>query len=115
MKFIKDNNVDRFGICEDKGLYSTSHIIAEIYRLNQNSQYTISMQASIWNKDFFLSCLDPVENPWQFEIKGSSRLNSLKEHKIYQEIQDPPWYKECMTKGKYNQNYITIKTEEKLQ
>jgi hypothetical protein len=114
MKFIKDNNVDRFGICENSKLYSQIHAKDNIYRLNQNSQYTISMQASIWKKDFLSSFLGPVENPWEFELNGSIRLNLSKKHNIYQEIQYPPWYKECMTKGKYNQNYKIIQTEENL-
>lgn len=114
MNFINDNHVDRFGICEDSDLYTKIHIKDNLYRLYQYSLYSISMQASIWKKDFFLSCLGPNENPWQFEVHGSMRLND-KQHYIYYDKQDPPWYVEGMRKGEFTQEYFKVKEEEKLK
>jgi hypothetical protein len=113
-KFIARHNVDRFGLCEDSDLYSKTHVQDSVYRLNQHSEYTVSMQASIWKREFFLSCLGPPENPWQFEIDGSARLNSSTEHNIYFEKQDPPWYKDCMRGGKYNEHFHAIAQKEGL-
>lgn len=108
--------VDRLGIHEDSNLYSKSRLIKNVYRLHQNSMYTISMQASIWNVNFFKSCLiqEGSENPWEFEVEGSSRLNSSKLHNILFDKQDSPWYNEAMRKGQFTEEYHKILEEEGL-
>lgn len=113
---IINNGIDRFGIHEDSEFYSKTHVINDIYRIQQNSLYTISMQASIWNKDFFKSCLieSGSENPWEFEINGSQRLNSSKIHNILFDKQQEPWYKEAMRKGQFTQDYYSILEKERL-
>jgi hypothetical protein len=39
------------------------------------SPYRICMQAAIWRRDFLLELLDPREEIWEFELKGSQRSN----------------------------------------
>jgi hypothetical protein len=113
---LMDYGVDRLGIHEDSYLYNKSYSANNFYRLHQFSLYTISMQASIWNKEFFKSCLIPVgsENPWEFEINGSFRLNTSRQHNIVFDKQQEPWYKEAMKKGKFTDDYYKILEEEKL-
>lgn len=113
LKFVKENNADRLGICEDSSLYSTHHISDNFFKFNQNSRFTISMQSSIWNAEFLKSCLIPNENPWQFEDNGSKRLNK-RNHNIYIVTQDPPWYSEALRQGQYTQWYHELKKEETL-
>ena len=45
-----------------------------IWRYNNESQYLISHQTSIWSKDFLLSTLKAGESPWEHEIIGTLRL-----------------------------------------
>lgn len=113
---IIENGVNRFGIHEDSNLYQKFHLIDNLYRLQQNSLYTISMQASIWNKEFFKSCLITrgSENPWEFEISGSQRLNNRVHHNILFDKQDTPWYNEAMRKGEFTPDYHDIVEKEKL-
>lgn len=113
---IIDNGVDRFGIHEDSVYYHKSHLINTVYRLHQHSLYTISMQASIWNKNFFKSCLikHGHENPWEFEVNGSTRLNSTQTHNILFDKQEEPWYNEAMRKGKFTAEYYDILKKENL-
>ena len=82
--------------------------------MNQFTSYSISMQASIWNKKFLESCLVENENPWEFEINGSLRLNQHRPHNIWYSSQDNPWYLEAMRKGKFTEDYFKIKEEENL-
>lgn len=111
--FIEENNVNRFGIKENSRYYNKTHVIDNVWKINQNSMYTISMQASIWEINFFKSCLISNESPWDFEIKGTKRLNK-KKHNIYFHLQETPWYIEGMKKGKMTSDYHKIKEIEKL-
>lgn len=113
LKFVKDNNVDRLGICENSKYYTKHHIKNNIFKLNKDSQYTLSMQSSIWDIEFFKSCLVPNESIWDLEINGTQRLNNLP-HNIYIAPQSPPWYLEAMRKGYYTEWYHNIKKEENI-
>jgi hypothetical protein len=113
LNFIKNNNVERFGICENSEFYKKEFVSENIWKIKQDSDYSVSLQSSIWNKDFFKRCLVKNENPWEFELNGSKRLNN-KNHKIYIETQNPPWYLEAMRKGEYTSWFFDIKKEENL-
>lgn len=39
-----------------------------------DAPFQTSVQAAIWRKDFLLQFLNPTENPWQFEQKGTKRV-----------------------------------------
>jgi len=39
--------------------------------------YSVSLQASIWQKDFFLDILKQRESVWQTELEGSKRVHTL--------------------------------------
>lgn len=113
-EMIEYYSIDRF--CPNRNrsyirYYTLDNIEENYFRMDQNSNYTISMQASIWNVDFFKQCLpiDNSENPWEFEINGSARLNRLKNHKIIYEVASDDWYLEAMNKGKMTEDYHRIK------
>jgi hypothetical protein len=66
-----DKNIVRCALCIDLQ-FLPCHIIKSIndYFLieqNQDSQYRITTQPSIWRKDYLLSILSKSTNPWQFE------------------------------------------------
>jgi len=70
--------------------------------------YPMSMQPSIWNRDFLLSCMRRGEKSWDNEIKGSGRMKKRREFTMlmYNPIVSPlnksaviP-YKETMRLGK---------------
>lgn len=103
--------LDRLGICEDSKYYTKHRVQDALYRLNQYSEYTVSMQASIWNRDFFRNALVSNESPWQFEVEGTRRVNKDK-HNIYISIQSQPWYQEAMRKGKYTPWYLNKNTND---
>lgn len=111
MNFIISNNVDRLGIHDHSGLYTYVNTSG---KLQQNSLYTVSLQASIWNKQTLLSLLEQNdETNWQFEIDGSTRFNQ-NNHNVYVSVQNPPWYLEALKQGSYTEDYFSICKEENL-
>lgn len=48
-------------------------------RSTDNAQFQTSLQAAIWRKDFLERCIDPDENPWQFEKEGTRRLKQARQ------------------------------------
>jgi len=66
-----DENIVRCALCVDLQFLPCKiieniddyHIIEQ----NQNSQYRITTQPSIWRKDYLLSILSKSTNPWNFE------------------------------------------------
>jgi hypothetical protein len=44
---------------------------------NKSSEYLMSHQASVWDKEFLMSQLEPNEHPWRNERKGTKRLRKL--------------------------------------
>ena len=48
--------------------------------------YSVSLQASIWQKEFFLEILQNGENPWQTEIEGSKRVYKSRKKVIWTDI-----------------------------
>jgi len=79
----------------------------DIYKMDQNSPYTTTTQSSLWNVEFFKSCLSKNESIWQFEIEGTKRLNERKHTILLHQIIDR-WYYEAMSKGKFNPEYYYI-------
>ena len=43
-------------------------------KIKSDSEYSISMQPSIWRKSYIMEVLKPEYSPWQFEVEGS-KLN----------------------------------------
>lgn len=53
-----------------------------------DAPFLASLQAAIWRKDFLLKFLDPTENPWQFERRGTKRM--AKEKPLILGCKTPP-------------------------
>ena len=71
------------------GVYKTEHTgvnfgdyaLAEV--IKNESQFLMSHQVSIWNKDFLYEQLKDNEHPWRNERRGTKRLKKS-DQKIYQ-------------------------------
>lgn len=51
-------------------------ITDKIFVLNHNANYSVTTQYCIWNRNFLIEILKQVNTPWEFELNGSSYLNS---------------------------------------
>lgn len=101
-ELISNNkNIIRVGIQPNSKYYKSEKYNDKFLKLIKNSQYSVSMQSSIWDREKLLEFLNesPNESPWQFEINGSKRLNKTKYDVFFYELKDD-WYKEAMKKGK---------------
>ena len=112
--FILKNNVHRFGIHDSNEMYYLLDDNTGYSKYSQYSYYTISLQASIWNKNFLSLCINNDQSPWEFELHGSQTLNSTLIHNIYLSIQNPSWYREAMKRGKYTDDYYYICAKESI-
>jgi len=69
-------------------------------KMSRNSLYLLNHQISIWNREFFLTCLEKHETPWVNEKEGTKRLRDRPEgDKIYQYCVD--WYESVSKKGEF--------------
>lgn len=87
---------------------------SNIYKVDRFNEYTMTTQISIWNVSFFKQCLLIGENPWQFEIDGTSRVNKSINHNIYIEINDR-YYLEAMSRGNLTPEYYNLMQIENLK
>jgi hypothetical protein len=71
------------------------------YKINKKKEYSISLQPSIWNKDFLFSIIKKKDlNPWQFEI-FLNRCNSFSHESIYYVNNNPLKLIHTIVQGKY--------------
>jgi FkbM family methyltransferase len=55
-----------------------------ILKQNNDSEYLLSHNASIWNREFLLSVMESNEDPWKNEQLGTERIrNSIQDPRIY--------------------------------
>lgn len=77
-------------------LYSLNPIKGKLYKFQQNSQYLMTHQFSLWNKEFLSKNINPKHNPWISEIEQSKTM-ATKPHSIY--LYDEQWYNAVVKKG----------------
>ena len=76
---------------------SLEKIQGDLYKYNQNSDYTQNHSFGLWRKDVLCSNVFPNENPWQNEVDGTKRRNKLP-HNVY--IMHYEWYVSSVRRGK---------------
>ena len=108
LTILEDNKFDRY-------VFHYPHVVFEgkldstsfgstIYKVQQNAEYTMTLQPGVWNIDFLRECLKEGESPWDFEIKGSTRVNETRPHNIYMEVTEA-FHKEAMSRGEFTSAY----------
>jgi len=79
-------------------LYSLDSVSAKnpLYKFRQGSQYLMTHQFSLWNKEFFMTNINPSHTPWSSELE-QSRIMAMKPHSIY--LYEEKWYNPVVKKG----------------
>ena len=83
VKLMESNDkIGRFDVTYDsyaEGDHTLIRDIGEISIIKKQrySQYRISTQPAIWNKNFLIKILQQTTSPWDFEINGSKISNGL--------------------------------------
>jgi hypothetical protein len=115
LNIVKQENLDKYTfhyphVVFNNMLHPTSYA-NNIYKVDQNSEYTMTTQMSIWNVDFIKKCLLTNESPWQFEIEGSTRVNQTIPHNIFMEVNEA-YHIEAMTRGQLSAFYYDVLNRE---
>lgn len=102
-EFMVDRpDIARFDVASDRMFNRGAQYVGSFKTLDicqAKGDYSLSFQASIYRRDALLAVLRPSETPWQSELKGSYRLNSL-DYKVVGSYQWPINYMILMNKGK---------------
>lgn len=102
-EFMVDRpDVARFDVAADRMFNRGAQYVGSFKTLDicqAKGDYSLSFQASIYRRDALLAALRPNETPWQSELKGSYRLNSMA-YKVVGSYQWPINYMILMNKGK---------------
>lgn len=98
---LANKNVIRFDVAADR-MFSRevwySGYFGGIDLCECKGQYSLSYQASIYRRELLLEVLRADETPWQSELNGSTRLNSLP-YRVIGSYQWPMNYMIIMNKG----------------
>ena len=86
LEFVIDNDLDRLQISPRGQNTDTYSFLNKRYsppkyeyeKIAPTDQYSVSMQPSIWKKEYIKNLLNKNYSPWDFEIKGSLINNSKK-------------------------------------
>lgn len=93
------------------GKLDPTPLAPNICKVHQDSEYTMTLQMSIWNVAFLKKCLKEGESPWQFEIEGTLRVNQTIQHLIYMEVVDR-FHEEATARGSFTPHYYSILQKE---
>lgn len=112
LMLVEKYKMDRLGICETSDHYTMNRLQDgedELYKFHPRSLYTMSLQASIFRKDWMLDIInDQTWNPWQLELTGSDTINRFgKSSHIY--MVHRYFYSEAKRKGKDTDFYKVYK------
>jgi len=78
----KDKKIGRFDLTYDSYTYGQYNVLKNIKNLTlickeRYTDYRVSTQPSLWNKDFLIEILKNTTSPWDFEINGTKYSNVL--------------------------------------
>jgi len=117
LEITKKDNLDKFIFhyphVAFNGKLEPTQYGSSIGKVSQHSEYTMTTQFSIWNVEFFKSCLFQQESPWEFEIDGSKRVNETVNHNILMKVISH-YHVEGMSQGKFTNEYYHILQKENL-
>lgn len=118
LEYVLSERIDRFQIecptlMESSGYPVSKDFIHSgdaLFKLHKDSRFSVNMQTSFWNTEFFKSVLVPDESPWQFEEFGTRRANTKPHHIIHHIVPDTSmWYHQAMVMGERTDGYWASK------
>lgn len=99
INLMEKHNLDRLQISPSGYQKYTNNVIENITEFSNQSNYLISLQPSIWRKEFIYKTLNPSYNPWEYELIGSKKLLNT-DCKIYIDTNAPMMYWNAVRKGR---------------
>jgi len=100
--YFTNYNMDCLRISDTSDLYTLEEIQKDVlYKFSQYSNYLMTHQFSLWNKNYFMKHILPTENPWRNEL-DMSKVIARSSHSIY--LYKNKWYNSTVTKGVLQEN-----------
>lgn len=103
---VEHKDVARFDVAADRVFNRRAQYVGSLKTLDiceAKGEYSLSFQASIYRREMLLKALSVGESPWQSELKGSYRLNSM-HYKVVGSYQWPINYMILMNKGRVDKS-----------
>ena len=91
-------NIDRLQISPSGHQTYQEEQVDGLNKFSPSSQYLISMQPSIWKKEFLYKTLLPECSPWDFELIGSQLISKL-DNNIFIDKKIPSVYFNAVRRG----------------
>ena len=82
----RNPKIAKIDLTDDWTKYPHSKVTREglaLVKAYKSASFLTSLQAAIWRKDYLQTFLDANENPWQFEKKGSKRVQAAYKDKTF--------------------------------
>ncbi len=76
---LKDNNIGYIRLYPSPAPKTKWSVDSSLGVISKSDDYSICLQATLWNKDLFTKLLINGESAWDMEIKGSKRIQSIPE------------------------------------
>ena len=87
------------GNIKDAGYFENFDLIESF-----DSQYQVSLQASVWNKSRLKELIEPGMSPWDIEMECTKRIKERPDLKVYGTRQWPVRYQIMVRAGKLELN-----------
>jgi len=100
-----DKKMDALRISFNSPLYSLDPLEPPLYRFKHDSDYLMTHQFSLWNRDYFRKWLRPEDGPWTNEVEQSLEIAKTA-HAIY--LVDVPWYEAVVRSNVLQPNGIEL-------
>jgi len=94
IKFMDRHKADKISLTPvpDFACHRYAESINTMHRMRSDSDSMTSLQPAIWRTSEFLRVNDPCYTPWDFEVKGDSRVKGLKESYYVAKLDEPIYF-----------------------
>jgi hypothetical protein len=79
IKILEQYKADKIMMDIDYGepVYHLEHIVDDLYKFKNHSDYLNSVQPSIWKTDYLKKVMKSEYSPWNFEVEGNAFTKTL--------------------------------------
>jgi len=95
-EYFVNHGMDALRISGNSYLYNLDKVSDNLYKFSQNSNYLMTHQFSLWDKEYFMKYINIDDNPWKNEIEQSKQI-AKSPHSIY--LMENSWYNATVRKG----------------
>ncbi len=101
IQYVENNSIAYLRLCPAPGPDLPHENDLNVGEISKGSEYRMSLQSAIWDKNIIKQIIVEGENPWDMEIKGTVRSNQISEK--FLSVREPAidYYLTAVVKGKW--------------